>query len=275
MLDGPTTYDTYWTIFMRDEASLWSTIQIARDFVKRQDLQSRLARLFIVLVMAFVLAFPTLASAMTGYTSKVGAFVQDRDQNLIQFSQYDLLAYTIHDGWRIGLSGDYPITYKLWNNGEFDQADCILNTEVLTSIVAEPMILDYRYYDDGEDCDYKDDSDYCYLQSNVSSCTYFPNFTYNGELIQSEDVATYGFLGLLDEETIWKNKTLSKPSLNISGHYLERWSYGFALAGNNWTNPVTGEEPFDPPTPSYTLANTTYSLEDMMDGGRCQPLSVG
>ena len=134
MLSRPTTYDTYWTIFMSDEASLWSTIRVAHDFMKRHDLHSRIAKVFIVLTMVFVLAFPTLASAMTGYTSKVGAFVQDRDQNLIQFSQYKLLAYIIHDGWRIGFSGNYPIVYQN-ATGKCPKTTTISGLVMLTRII--------------------------------------------------------------------------------------------------------------------------------------------
>ena len=96
---------------MKDEPSFWDIVRFTRDSRKRNGLQSRLAVMFIIFSMVFVLAFPTLASAMTGYTSKVGAFVKDTDENFIQFSQFKLLAYVIHDGWRIGLEGDYPITY--------------------------------------------------------------------------------------------------------------------------------------------------------------------
>ena len=88
-------------------------------------------------------------------------------------------------------------------------------------------------------------------------------------------MATYGFLGLLDDETIWMNKTLPKPSLNISAYYLEPWeSSSFELAGYNWTNPLTGEKPWNTSTPSFTMSNTTYALADVIENGFCQPLGV-
>ncbi len=42
----------------------------------------------IILTMAFLLVWPTLAGAMTGYTSASGAFVTDNQHNLISFASF-------------------------------------------------------------------------------------------------------------------------------------------------------------------------------------------
>jgi len=112
----PITYDTFWAFFVRDDASLIATLRVIRDFAARRSLRSRVAMVFIVLTMAFVLAFPTLASAMTGYTANSASFVEDTAGNLISFAQFKPLAYMIHDGWRIGLTGDYPIPWETDHN---------------------------------------------------------------------------------------------------------------------------------------------------------------
>jgi len=108
----PITYDTFWTFFVRDDASFLATVRLVWDFCTRRSLRSRVAMVFIILSMSFVLAFPTMASAMTGYTANSASFVPDHSGNLISFSQFQPLVYVIHDGWRIGLTGDYPVTWE-------------------------------------------------------------------------------------------------------------------------------------------------------------------
>jgi hypothetical protein len=67
---------------------------------------------FMVATMAFVLAFPTLASAMTGYTSIVGAYILDRQNNWIGFDKFVQVLYTAHDGNRIGQANPFYVTDK-------------------------------------------------------------------------------------------------------------------------------------------------------------------
>jgi hypothetical protein len=111
METAPITYHSYRAIFVEPGPSLWSTIALFRDFTFRKGLHSTLAMTFMVATMAFAIAFPTLASAMTGYTSLLTSFVPDhQDGNMIQFKNMDLLLYTIHDGERVGLTNDYFVT---------------------------------------------------------------------------------------------------------------------------------------------------------------------
>jgi len=110
---NPITYDTFWAFFVRDDASLLATLQVIRDFATRRGLRSRAAMVFVVFTMALVLAFPILASAMTGYTSSTSSFVLDAAGNFMSFSQLRPAAYRIHDGWRIGLTGDYVVTWDV------------------------------------------------------------------------------------------------------------------------------------------------------------------
>jgi len=119
----PITYDTFWVFFVRDDASLWAMLRVIRDFATRRSLSSRVVVVFIVFSMAFVLAFPTLAGAMTGYISNSGSFVWDTAGNLISFSQFRPAAYVIHDAWRIGLTGDYVVT---WSTASTHSGKCTL-----------------------------------------------------------------------------------------------------------------------------------------------------
>lgn len=66
---------------------------------------------FIVLTMAFVLAVPTLAGAMTGYAQNSEAFVADTNGNMYSITQLHATVYSIHDGWRVGFDGDHAVPW--------------------------------------------------------------------------------------------------------------------------------------------------------------------
>jgi hypothetical protein len=107
----PVTFDTFFAIYLEEAASLKSTAKLIRDFATRQGLRSRLAMAYIVTTMLFLLAWPTLASAMTGYTAAEGAYVFDNDGNLLSIAGFHQVLYVIHDGWRIGLKGNHLVAY--------------------------------------------------------------------------------------------------------------------------------------------------------------------
>lgn len=66
---------------------------------------------FMVANMMFTLAFATLASAMTGYTTYVAAHIEV-DGNSIPFNKFGLLLYTVHDGSRINMSDHTRVTFE-------------------------------------------------------------------------------------------------------------------------------------------------------------------
>lgn len=112
--EGPDTrtvsYHTYWTIFMQDSISIIGVTGVIRDFLARRRLRSIAAMVFMTVTMLFVLAWPTVASAMTGYDSNNVAFIKIRDGSLIPFSSFIPLLYIIHDGSRIdGLKDEYLV----------------------------------------------------------------------------------------------------------------------------------------------------------------------
>lgn len=81
-----------------------------RDFIARRRLKSMTAMIFMAVTMLFVLAWPTVASAMTGYDSNNVAFVKIKDGSLIPFASFIPLLYVIHDGSRIdGLTDEYLV----------------------------------------------------------------------------------------------------------------------------------------------------------------------
>jgi hypothetical protein len=70
---------------------------------------------FIVFNMVFLVAFPSLVSAMSGYDTNNAAFVKDPDsenETWVDFGTYKTVQAIIHDGWRIGLEGNHLIDYS-------------------------------------------------------------------------------------------------------------------------------------------------------------------
>jgi hypothetical protein len=108
----PVTFDTFFATHLEETASLKSTAKMVRDFSTRQRLRSRPIMAFVIGTMLFILAWPTIAGAMTGYTSAESAFVSDSGGSLIPLDNYYLVPYVIHDGWRIGLEGNHLVTHS-------------------------------------------------------------------------------------------------------------------------------------------------------------------
>lgn len=108
---SPVTYETFWAFFLQNGPTLWSTWYMARDFVRSRGLQSRAVMIYAVSVAIFILVFPTFGGAMTGYQANSGAFVRGNGGELLKYSDFDIVAYVIHDGWRVNLTGDFAVTY--------------------------------------------------------------------------------------------------------------------------------------------------------------------
>ncbi|CAI6255826.1 unnamed protein product [Periconia digitata] len=142
----PITFSTFRVIFLDGSPNFYSTIRLMRDFITRKGLYSRLASCFMVLSIIFTLLFPTLASAMTGYTTGVTPSIRNRQNATIPFTQFGLWIYTIHDGERINKTNDFKVLFQdetlgplvdangtpygygdtldSWRNHESDLLDC-------------------------------------------------------------------------------------------------------------------------------------------------------
>ena len=107
---APITFRTYRTIFLPGGSLLFDTLRMVRDFSFRHGLHSKVAMCFMIFTMAFTLAFPTFASAMTGYSGNVEAFVNATDSNYVPFKSFQYAYFVIHDGWRIEKEWEYIVT---------------------------------------------------------------------------------------------------------------------------------------------------------------------
>lgn len=101
----PITFRTYRTIFLPNGSLILGIPRLIRDFSSRHALHSKIAMSFMVFTMAFTLSFPTLASALAGYSGNVEPFVNITDSNYVPFSSFGIAQFVIHDGWRIKIDG--------------------------------------------------------------------------------------------------------------------------------------------------------------------------
>lgn len=116
----PVSYETFWAVFLHQEASLTGTYRLMTDASFYRALRYKTVAIFAVLSLFLAMAFPTLASAMTGYVAQTAAYVKDSpgdDGNYILFNEFDVVAYVIHDARRINKTGDLLIPYgsTSWN----------------------------------------------------------------------------------------------------------------------------------------------------------------
>ncbi|KAF1995529.1 hypothetical protein P154DRAFT_538676 [Amniculicola lignicola CBS 123094] len=85
-----------------------------------------LALLCMVLSTLYVLSFPTLMAAMTGYITTYEAYVEDFDHNLIEFNKFNAVSFIIEDGRRIYPERSGPIAVtdsdddKEWREAVWD-----------------------------------------------------------------------------------------------------------------------------------------------------------
>lgn len=103
------SYEVFEMVTLRD-ITLSDLFTLCRDFAFNRNSGRNLLLLWIVISASFILAFPSLASAMTGYNVNTQAFVKGYSGQLIDFSDFKRVQGVIYDGWRVGLGGSYLIT---------------------------------------------------------------------------------------------------------------------------------------------------------------------
>lgn len=109
METAPVTYRTFWTSFMQNDASVRSIIRLARDFASKRGLRSKVAMSFMIITMVFIMVFPTLAGAMTGYTANNEAVIKFGNGTQTPFGNFRQLVAIIHDGGRVNLTAEYMV----------------------------------------------------------------------------------------------------------------------------------------------------------------------
>ena len=109
----PVTFGTYRTVFLPNGGLLLAILFTIRDFVTRHGLHSKIAMIFMIYTMILTFIYPTLASAMTGYSANVEAFVNTTAGEYVPFGSFGVAYFVIHDGWRIkDLQSDHIVAGK-------------------------------------------------------------------------------------------------------------------------------------------------------------------
>jgi len=115
----PVTFGTYRTIFLPNGGLFLATLHTIRDFVARHGLHSKIAMVFMVYTMIFTFVYPTLASAMTGYSANVAPFINTTEGEYVPFGSFQFASFIIHDGWRIpGRDGGHIVTADPSDSGK-------------------------------------------------------------------------------------------------------------------------------------------------------------
>ncbi|KAK4168335.1 hypothetical protein QBC43DRAFT_296978 [Cladorrhinum sp. PSN259] len=278
---APVTFTTFRECFSNQETSILLLCRLAKDLRLFHQLSPRLVKAFFTFTLSLVLIFPTLASAMTGYSPKSQAFVKELGGNAyIKFSDFDLVAYVIHDAWRIpGQSGDLKIPYP--------KPDSRIDPVVSKADYTMSMYTSFKV----ENCEAGLTLEECRARKG-QECDFLR--------IVDSYVQLYGFYGLTDQSTVLRDggcmtqfiqsdprqihKTnassepiaLPAPALNISAFYLPPHPEAAAgdLYGYDWTDPRTSQYPFRNKTRAMFMAdNQTYTVNDIIEHGRCQPVS--
>jgi hypothetical protein len=117
----PATFTTIWLVRFYQDASFLSTIRLFTQFFHR-GLASKAATWIMVTTLSFILAFPTIASSMTGYTPLNEAYMTSSDEKLFPFNAVRLVAYVIHDGSR---ASEFTDNYTVpWRSGIVIKGTC-------------------------------------------------------------------------------------------------------------------------------------------------------
>ncbi|KAK8093573.1 hypothetical protein PG997_000258 [Apiospora hydei] len=244
----PVTYQVFRAIYLESEPSIVSTYRLVKDGItgKRRVVPAT-GLVFMVATLVFVLIFPTLSGSMTGYINVSRGFVQASGGDMVPFESLDFVAYVIHDGWRVNLTGDYIISLGVEGGHEYTQKIGDSSSWIL------PLVGGAK------------------LDVIFSSGILLTGWT-------PQDVWQYGFYGLHNNTSVWPtdhgNVTLAAPSLNISAFYLDDVSGSIGDGyGHEWVDPRTGQKPFsDEGRVGWTAANQTFTMEDIVTNSTCQPV---
>ncbi|OAG01816.1 uncharacterized protein CC84DRAFT_1167962 [Paraphaeosphaeria sporulosa] len=244
----PVTFNTFSAIFLHNEPTIMSLFRISRDFTTRQRLRSKIAMIFMLVTMGYILAFPTIASAMTGYNGNVAAFVPDSSGNFVKFESFQPVLYVIHDGDRINKTKDFAVTpFASGHNQPYLTHDSINGLE----------------------------NDNFYMAGSLASAdapAYY--FAWNVSLY----VETYGFLGLgsansTDGKTKFLNQTLESPPLNISAYYIPAQfsHYWFGPVFYGYDYRLNDNYPFrDPRNMRWTWEQQVVNYTYVENSAQCQ-----
>lgn len=94
---------TFEAIALQD-STFFALYKQIRNFFSIKGWRHQLRVLWIILSTLFIVAFPTLVGAMTGYAPVTDPFVEGKDGQLVPLTSYRQVRYIVHDADRVGLN---------------------------------------------------------------------------------------------------------------------------------------------------------------------------
>ncbi len=259
------SYGTFEAVTLQN-GSLTACLKLSRDLLKNKTAQARVTVVWMIISAVFVLAFPTIISAMTGYSVNIQSFVQVDNGNLVQYSKFTLIRYIVHDADRIheSLGKDFQVTTggnvdgtrEITQLREYEYSD--LCTAEYYPRGGDNFTVDWSYTEGQPMCDfYWRVSEYAYHHGFFADDKVETTFNYSGQPVN-----------------------LNKPSLSITAYFWQEdwimdedsnhtdwYNYPF---GYYWKSPA-GDQPFHTfSDPEFTNGQYTYNLEQLNSNGRCQ-----
>ncbi|KAF4996555.1 hypothetical protein FGRMN_4439 [Fusarium graminum] len=234
----PATFNTVWLLRFQKDASAYSTLRLMLNFWKR-GLESKTAMCFIIFAALFILAFPTVAGSMTGYTPYNEPYITSTKNRLTRLSDVHPLAYLIHDGERIdGFRNNHAVPWK--NNISW-------------------AIRSDMYYPDS----------YCHYWSDESleeGYVQWYGFDASGGNQTSDD----------QPHTEFRGQKIDWPPLNISAFYLPSdpfyWNWTGHQEGSGLSTKLREENPYgDASRIKYIVDDAVYDTARINAHGVCQP----
>ncbi|KAI3316562.1 hypothetical protein HD806DRAFT_517264 [Xylariaceae sp. AK1471] len=227
----PLTYTSYIKLILESGPSFVSICRLIRDFKKHRCLKSKLVAAWVVFSMLFILAWPTLIAAMSGYAPKIGAYIQINNTVLIPYDQFQLLAFIIHDGDRVNLTQNLAVPLDL---GPQSSEEYLLHNESghYTAQV-DPFC----------------NRNMGYSRSEEYAC--------NLQQIGIDYIKLYG--SRQNKISRWNATDVPIPSLDIEVSVL-------------YTSLLPSSNPIVSNNPSWAYDGDIYTLQNIRDGGRCNPL---
>lgn len=266
MESSPVSYGTFEAVTLQC-GTFTSSFKLSRDLLKNRSAQAKAAVVWIVISASFVLAFPTVVSAMSGYSANIMSYVEVEAGNMVRYSSFTPIRYIIHDADRISksLGKNYAVS-----TGKDDSDKDIVRLDTLSSDRCAASYYPRLHYNETI-LDWSD-------AAEDTTCLFYWHV--------SEYVFNYGFLALNQTNSTFNNSLsgeivkLEPPSLNItaifwkqnwlqsgSDGYYDWWDYPYG----HWWKTKEGAQPFHNfSDPMFTNGDVIYDLEQLNLHGRCQ-----
>jgi len=131
MEDSQVSYHTFAALAF-EPGTIAGVFMLAKDFASNRCFRSKMVVSWVLMATLHIIAFPTLSSAMTGYTSVMGVYMEDHNQNLVPWKLYRSIWCIIEDADRIDphLKRQTPVFLDLTDELLTSTEDCTFYSQV-------------------------------------------------------------------------------------------------------------------------------------------------